>query len=163
MTQVLANYTVYDFDEIFNETRSYVFREYIISDSLEIPIFTDLILGLYGEIELIDTGSFYKDEFSEKLMSSINIGWYEFYLRKRNILNFDLIAGVVVYQREGWRHVPDLIRVRNNRKISPYLSLIYPLGKNVRFVSNVSISYLNDMGRQVSTYTTGNLNLYYLF
>ena len=163
MTQVLANYTVYDFDELFKDTRSFVFREYIISDSLEIPLFTDLIFGWYGEIELKDTGSFYKDEFSEQIQSSINIGLYEMYIRKRNVLNFDLIAGIVVYKREDWRHMTDLKRVRNNQKISPYLSIIYPLGKNVRFVSNVSVSYLKDIGRQVSTYTTGNLDLYYLF
>jgi len=162
-TQVLANYTVYDFEQIFNETRSFIFRKYILSDSLVIPLFTDLSLGIYGRLELEDRGTFYKSEFGQKLLESNVSTFYDFYLERKNILLFDFVFGVAIYQHDGWRHVPFKRKERDVEKISPYLRLFYPLGRNLRFVSTLSINYLRDLGRLSSNYKTGNITLYYHF
>jgi hypothetical protein len=162
-TQVLANYTVYDFEQIFNETRSFIFRKYVLSDSLLIPFFADLSLGIHGRLEMEDRGSFYKSEFSQRLLESNISAFYDIYLEKKKIFYFDTVLGVAIYQYNGWRHVPKKRKDRDITKVSPYLRIFYPLSQNLRFVGYVSINYLRDLGRLISNYTTGNLNLYYHF
>jgi hypothetical protein len=63
---VLANYTVYDFEDIISTVRSYSFRQLNLKDSL-ITMFTDKLgSGIYGELKLYERGELNWSAFSTK-------------------------------------------------------------------------------------------------
>ena len=162
-TQILANYTAYDFDHRFENTRSFIFRRYTISDSLVVPIITKVYGGVYVRLELEDRGNFYKDIFAQSIAASSQILYYDFFLRKEGFLNLNLEIGFAVYQRKNWRHIASAFDNRDLRRVSPYLRLTYPLGRSLQFSTQVAQNYLLDLGRQRTEYTYGKLDLRYFF
>jgi hypothetical protein len=162
-TQVLANYTAYDFEHLFENTRSFIFRRYSISDSLVVPIITKVYGGVYIRLELEDRGNFYKEIFAQNIAESSQNLYYDFFLRKEGLFSLNLEIGFAVYQRKNWRHVAVELDTRNLRRVSPYLRLTYPLGRKLQFSSQIAQNYLVDLGRQKTEYTYGRLDLRYLF
>ncbi len=162
-TYVLANYTVYDYDELLDETRSFVFRKYVISDSLSIPVFREMALGFYGRLELEDRGTFYEQEFTQRLLESNENIYYDIYLQKQNILRLTIDFGISVYLRRGWRHVPEKRVARDFSKTSPYVRVFYPYNRRLQFRAYFSITNLVDTGRQNSKFAQGNLMMSYLW
>ncbi len=178
LTYVLANYTIYDFDTQFTIRRSYVFRKYVLADSMEIPVFPRTSLGFLGRFELDDRGTFYEEDFTEGLLESGRNLYYDIYFEQRGIFYFTVVVGVSAYQRDSWRHIPVKYQDRRIRKTSPYIRIVYPFGRNIRFNVHFSLTHLKDDGqvnpgyintpvynsRQINTrYTTGNLNLTFMF
>ena len=53
-TEVLANYTVYDFEHLITNTRSFVFRKYSFSDSISVRLFGSQYGGASAKIQLED-------------------------------------------------------------------------------------------------------------
>ncbi len=162
-THVLANYTVYDFDHLFKTTRSYIFRNYSISDSLIVPLFYHAFCGFYARFELGDVGSFFKDGFAQNIVESSQILYYDLFLSKRDVFRLNIEAGLVIYEEKKWRQFVDVNKLRNIRRTSPYIRLLYPLGHNLRFLSQVSQNYLIDEGRNKFEYTFAKVDLYYHF
>ena len=162
-TEVLANYTTYDFDHLFENTRSFIFRRYSVSDSLVAPIFSEVYGGIYVRLELEDRGNFYKDIFAQNIAGSSQSLFYDFFLRKEDFLNLNVEAGFAVYHRKNWRHLAVAVETRDIRRISPYLRLMYPIGKNLQFSTQIAQNYLVDLGREKSEYTYGRLDLHYFF
>jgi len=160
-THVLANYNVYDFDHLFTSTRSFVFRKYSVSDSLLMPLTNTTDLGIYGRLELEDRGSFFKDDFAQNISESSQSMYYDMFLKKKSILYLNLEVGVALYRRTNWRHGRVKRLNREIQRISPYIRIVYPMGNNLRFYSQVSQNYLDDKGRQKSNYIFGHLHLYY--
>ena len=162
-TYVLANYTVYDYDELLDETRSFVFRKYVISDSLSIPVFREVALGFYGRLEFEDRGTFFAHNFTQRLVESNENIYYDIYLQKQNILRLTINLGLSVYLRRGWRHIPEKRLARDFSKTSPYIRVFYPYSKNIQFHAYFSITHLSDTGRQNSSFNQGNLMLSYVW
>ena len=162
-TQVLANYTVYDFDHLFKDTRSYIFRKYAVSDSLIFPILYQLQGGAYVRLELEDRGTYYKEDFSQFVSESSQILFYDVFLKKRGVLRLDMEVGFAVYHRRNWRHVPVSVTSRDIRRVSPYIRLVYPLGRNLKFLSQISRNFVDDKGREKSEYMFGRMDLQYYF
>jgi len=162
-TQVLANYTVYDYDQLFTTTRSFIFRRYSIADSLLSPLTYHTYLGVYIRLELEDRGSFFQEAFTQNLTETSQTLFYDLFLKKESVFALDVEAGVAVYQRKNWRYQPLSILSRNIKRISPYLRFIYPFGRHLRLYSQISHNFLNDEGREKSTYTFGQMDLYYQF
>ena len=178
LTYVLANYTIYDFDSQFSTPRSYVFRKYVLSDSMEIPILSRISFGFMGRLELEDRGTFYEEDFTQGLLESGRNVYYDIYLEQKNLYHFTVIAGVLMYQRDSWRHIPVKYQDRRIRKTSPYFRLVYPIGRRIRFNVFLTFTHLQDDGqispdflnlqnyatRRIDTrYTTGSLNMTFLF
>jgi len=162
-TYVLANYTIYDFDAQFDTPRSYVFRKYVLADSMEIPVLPRTAIGFLGRLELEDRGTFYEVDFTQGLLESGRNIYYDIYLEQRGILNFTVVAGVSVYRRDSWRHIPVKYQDRKINKTSPYVRIVYPLGRYIRFNAYISMTQLRDDGRINRDYATGNLNLSFMF
>lgn len=162
-TYVLANYTVYDFDAFFEETRSFVFRKYVVSDSLRIPLIKDYMIGFYGRLELEDRGTFFESDFTQRVLESAENIYYDFYLQKRNVLRLTMDVGLSVYRRRGWRHYPEKYQDRDIHKYSPYIRVVYPLNRNINFRGYLALTQLDDSGREKNRYATGNLSLAYYF
>ncbi len=160
-TYILANYTVYDYDQLLDETRSFVFRKYVISDSLHLPLSHELAIGAYGRLELEDRGTFFEQNFTQRVVESNENIYYDVYLQKQNFLRMIIDVGVSVYLRRGWRHVPSKRLARDFSKTSPYIRVLYPFGRNMQFRAYFSFTNLADTGRQNSTFAQGNLLLAY--
>jgi hypothetical protein len=162
-TYVLANYTVYDYDELLEESRSFVYRKYVISDSLSVPIFRNISIGFYGRLELEDRGTFFDRNFTQRLLDNNENIYYDIYLQKRNFLLLTVDVGFSVYLRQGWRHVPVKTLARDFSKTSPYIRVFYPITRRIQFRAFFSYTNLADTGRQNSQFAQGNIRLTYLW
>jgi hypothetical protein len=162
-TELLANYTAYDFDHLFENTRSFIFRRYSISDSLVVPLVTRVYGGVYVRLELEDRGNFFKEIFAQNIAGSSQILFYDFFIRKEDFLNLNVEVGFAVYHRKDWRNVDVAVETRDIRRVSPYLRLTYPIGRSLQFSSQIAQNYLVDLGREKTQYTYGRLDLHYYF
>ncbi|MGH2575728.1 MAG: hypothetical protein ACRDFC_08540 [Ignavibacteria bacterium] len=63
---VLANYTVYDFEDILTTIKSFSFRQFNLKDSTIFKIAGDFWFRLYGELKLYERGELNWSEFSSR-------------------------------------------------------------------------------------------------
>jgi len=64
--EVSANYTVYDFEDLNPNYKSFSFRQFTAMDSSAVRIFKDLSLNVYGYLKLSEQGDFSWNSFSER-------------------------------------------------------------------------------------------------
>ncbi len=162
-TQVLANYTVYDFETNAEQIRSYVFRKYTVSDSLSYRLFGEQYAGAHVRVELEDKGSFFQEDFSQQVLQSYRSEFYNIFLLNNHFLFFRVMAGYTYYRREEWRHIPKKRKSRSIVNRGPYINVRYQAKENIIFSANLSLSSLNDSNYNQTRYTTGYMKLYYTF
>lgn len=160
-TQVLANYSVYDFEKQSTNIKSFVFRKYMLSDSLTYRFFSQNFIGVYTRIELEDKGSFFAEDFAQKILQSYNSQLYNFFLYNNHFLYFNIKAGYTIYKRREWRHAPVKRKSRDITNQGPYLCASYHHSKRLIFSAYAAISKLKDSSNKPTTYTSGYLRLYY--
>ncbi len=160
-TQVLANYTVYDFENEFGAPRSIIFRKYTLSDSLTYQLFGQYHMGAYSKIELEDKGSFFKDEFAQYIVQSYTSQYYNLFLSNEYFFGFVLKAGYTIYKRREWRHVPVKKRSRDIINEGPYFTISYRQSKRLIFSTHITFSNLRDSRTQSQKYITGYLRMHY--
>jgi len=161
-TQVLANYTVYDFEDTLAQTRSFVFRKYTISDSLTLKLYAENYSGIFYRLELEDKGTFYESDFSQQLLQSYRSDFYNFFVYNDYFWFFNVRLGYTIYNRKEWRHLPEK---RLNREISnrgPYLNISYHQTERLMFTANAAMLSLSDSRSKTTRYMTGYIRLNYL-
>lgn len=161
--EILANYTEYDFEKLFNQTRSIVFRQYTFEDSAYARFLPNLHSGINFKIELEDRGNFFKKEFAQKLIQTTNAIFADIFVRFKNVFRFDLDGGVYYYNRKDWFHQPEKELSRDIRTISPYFRIMFIRIKYLNFNAYVSKTYLKEMGRPKNEYYNGRLNAAFSF
>lgn len=62
--EVLANYTVYDFEDLFQTTQSFAFRQFGFQDSTKLSITDRYFLSIYFNLKLSEQGILYWKRFS---------------------------------------------------------------------------------------------------
>ncbi|MFN4112032.1 MAG: hypothetical protein ACK4G1_07120, partial [Ignavibacteria bacterium] len=62
--EVLANYTIYDFEEIFQTTQSFAFRQFGFRDSTKFSLFSNYFLAANFNLKLSEQGIFFWEKFS---------------------------------------------------------------------------------------------------
>jgi len=67
--QVLANYTVYKFEDIISKIQSFSFRQLTIADTTDYNINRNVFIDFFGNFKLYEQGSYNEKEFSEKPLS----------------------------------------------------------------------------------------------
>ena len=162
-TEIIANYTVYDFEELFTKTRSYVFRKYSLADSLIYQLYGKINLGFYTRIELEDKGNFFESEWKQQVVQSYHSDFYNVFIQNENFIGFDLRIGYTYYDRIEWRHIPKKTKNRVITNKGPYVSINYNITNKINFGAYASLSYLDDSTIGDSKYSTGKLRLNYLF
>ena len=108
---VLANYTVYDFEDLISTVKSYSFRQFDFKDSTNLDISRYFGLDLFGEVKLYDRGELNWREFAEKPLNYFEdrifntrlnyfytkdivvSGGYRFYEQRR----FNYVSGVKTF------------------------------------------------------------------
>jgi len=161
--EILANYTVYDFEQQFSESQSYIFRKYILEDSLSYKIFPKLKAGLRVRYEFEDKGSFFKSEFAQQILQSSESIFLDLYLRFKNIYLMDFDSGFTIYNRNDWRHVPIKSIIRDVNNVSPYVRIKYNLNKNLIFNTTASYVFSDELNVGKGTYANGTLTLLHKF
>ena len=64
--QVLANYTVYKFEDLISQIQSFSFRQLTIADTTNYGISRNVFIDFFGNLKLYEQGSYNDKEFSEK-------------------------------------------------------------------------------------------------
>jgi hypothetical protein len=64
--EVSANYTVYDFEDLNPNYKSFSFRQFTAVDSSTIKIFRNLFFNVYGYLKFSEQGDFQWNSFSER-------------------------------------------------------------------------------------------------
>ncbi len=160
-TEVLANYTVYDFDELLNQARSFVFRKYTFSDSLRIRVFGENSVGGFARLELEDKGTFFQKEFAQQVLQSYRSEFYNIFISNAGFIHFKINFGYNIYKRREWRHVPRKRLARDIVNQGPYFSVKYLDTRRLILSASVSLSNLKDSAGQTTTYSTGYIRLQY--
>ena len=116
--QVLANYTVYKYEDIISQVQSFSFRQLYLADSTDINITKKFIWGLFGELKLYEQGMFNNDKFSVKPLA--------FYDERTfgSSLNYDVKNFIRLYA--GFRH---------------YIRRYYTYDKNVKILKRTQSTY----------------------
>jgi len=161
--EILANYTVYDFEQQFSQSQSYIFRKYILKDSLAINLLPRLKAGFNGRYEIEDKGSFFKSEFAQQILQSTESIFLDLFIRFKNIYLLDIDSGVAFYSRNDWLHIPLKRLIRDVNTTTPYLRIRYGINENFQFVSSASYVFSDELNIGNSTYTTGSLSLIHRF
>jgi len=94
--QVLANYTVYKYEDLVSQVQSFSFRQLYISDSTDFSFTRKFIAGVFGELRIYEQGQYNDDEFSVKPLA---------YYEERTLglkLNYDIKEFFRVFA--GFRH-----------------------------------------------------------
>jgi hypothetical protein len=134
--QVLANYTVYKYEDIISQVQSFSFRQLYLADSTDINVSKKIIVGLFGELKMYEQGQFNNSKFSVKPLA-----FYDERTLGSN-LNYDvkdfirLFAGFRHYIRRFYIYDKnEKILKRTQSTYGPYAGVIL----NVRNNSSVYI------------------------
>lgn len=79
--EVLANYTVYDFEEQLNLTRSFSYRQFGWTDSTSVDLTYRIGLDFFGYLKLYERGQLKWTEFTERTENSFVDQTYAFQVR----------------------------------------------------------------------------------
>ncbi len=162
-TEVLANYTVYDFEEQTADTRSFVFRKYSFADSLRYRIIGQIHIGIFTRYELEDKGSFFKSDFAQQVVQSYRSRFINLFLENRYFFRFYVRVGYTRYKRKEWRHIPQRRHYRTITNEGPYVRLQYHSSNRIMFTAHASLSDLEDTRGPKTHYATGYLRMNYFF
>lgn len=170
--KILANYTIFDFDEILPQARSYVFRRLAYTDSLSVKMTSNLTLRSMFRLEVEDNGTFFKQNFSQQVTREQNARYFNIALVYKSFMGFRITSGISFYWRDEWALRPrasraglinERIKTREFRSIWPRLSLSYTANRRLLFLATYAPNRSTNFGAERQYYTTGSVNLQYLF
>ncbi len=114
---VLANYTIYDFEEMVYSVRSYVFRQFYFSDSIRFPVFDKL--SFEGMLQVInsESGRMKWREFKEKPTIFIDTKELSFKLVHSVRDNLRFSCGYHIFDERRFKFI-DLEKIPDSRIIA---------------------------------------------
>ena len=161
--KILANYTVYDFEEILPEVRSYIFRKLVYSDSLNIFLTGNLKLNVTYQLEKEDNGTFFKDIFAEQVSRELTSHFIDLGLVYTRIRSIQVTTALNWYIRREWNVFPEKRQIRNYRSFSPRLILNYNMNRRLILTLDYAPRISRNFNYKREYFTTARINLNYLF
>jgi hypothetical protein len=161
--KILANYTVYDFEEILPEVRSYIFRKLSLADTLSWRISEHLRIRAIYQLENEDNGTFFQDIFAQQISRELRSHLIDLGLIYFRYRAFELGTGLNWYLRKEWSHFPEKRMTRDYVAFSPSLSFVYNLGENLNIFATFSPRQYRDIYSRTQYFSTGRLHLRYFF
>jgi hypothetical protein len=162
---VLANYTVYDYEDLVSTVKSYSFRQFNYKDSTILRFTRFWGMDIYGELKLYERGELNWNAFSERPLNyfedKIINSQLNYFFNKFIIVS----AGYRFFEQRRYNYV------EGERIFNTYIRTYGPLVKlNVDFKNNSRIEFVGSYdyydyyGKQPSS-STGNLyiNVYWNF
>ncbi len=161
--KILANYTVYDFEDILPEIRSYLFRKLDFSDSLRIQISDGLRFQTVYQLEKEDNGTFFKDIFAQQISRELTSHFIDVGLVYVGIRGLRLNTALNWHFRKEWSMAPTRRLVRDYRAFSPRISLKYGISKNLFLFLIYSPRSYQDLTIKKRYFSMGKIDLKYYF
>ena len=145
---VLANYTVYDFEDLLSQVQSFSFRQFYVKDSTSFKFTNSMNLDFIGELKLSEQGEFFNDEFSVNPLTYFEDQNYNLSLWYEVIKNIYFSAGLRYFEQKRYDYVSG-IKTLKNRIINsgPVVNLRLYLNNN----SFVKFTYIYDNLRYSDT------------
>ncbi len=115
--EVSANYTVYDFEDIIPNVKSFVFRQFAFRDSSKINLLPDIFLSLEGYIKLSEQGNFRWTSFSSKPERFLAeyFALPQIIVRKNNL---EFGAGIRLFSLTTFKYNSDNIKYKSSNYFS---------------------------------------------
>ncbi len=161
--EVLANYTVYDFDEILPTFKSYIFRKFIASDSVRWQFLPKIGLEGYLRVEIEDNGTFFKQIFAQQISQKVHLTFVNLFLTYRTNWGPVLRVGGNMYQRNEWRFRPLVKQTRNFISLSPMVQLRYQTPSRMTLTLEYAPTRVTDFGRLTQQFSNARVFLQYYF
>ncbi|GAB4369026.1 MAG: hypothetical protein Kow0042_10500 [Calditrichia bacterium] len=161
--KILANYTTYDFEDILQEVRSYIYRKLVYTDSLKIHLNRAFKLVSVYQLEKEDNGTFFKNIFAQQISRELLSHFLDISLVYARFRGWQLTSALNWYLRKEWNYAPDKHLIRNYRAFSPRISLSYQFGKNLLLHATFSPKVYRDLNIEPQRFVTGQFVLKYLF
>ncbi len=161
--RILANYTVYDFEDLLPAVQSYIHRKLIFTDSLRLNLTAGLQLLAMYQLEKEDNGTFYKKIFAQQLTRELTSHFIDLSLVYRRFRRFRIISGLNWFIRDEWSYLPRKQRTRQYFSFSPRLICIYSVEKNLLLRISFAPKVYRDLNLPRQYYGTGQVNLQYFF
>lgn len=161
--KILANYTVYDFEEILPEVRSYLFRKLIFTDTLRLTLSDGLKIQTLYQLEKEDNGTFFKELFAQQVSRELLSHYLDIALIYVRIKGLELSPAVNWYIRKEWNLMNQKNLVRDYLAFSPRISLSYTMGRHLNLYASVAPRVYRDINSAQQYFTIGRLNLKYVF
>lgn len=163
--QIMANYTIFDFEDLLANVQSFVFRKLIYTDSLGIHLSRNLSLNTVYQWEKEDNGRFFKDDFTQDITKELTAHFLNVYFQHNNIFGLRITSGISFFFRDEWSFLPERGRVKTRefRSITPRLTVVYPAGRKLLLYLTYAPNRTTNFGAFEQYYTSGAINLQYLF
>lgn len=128
--EVSANYTVYDFEDLNPNFKSFSFRQFVVRDSSSLRLTERLYLDLSGYIKLSEQGDFKWNDFKTRPSRFLEEVYFlpQFVFRKGN---FTLGTGIRFFSLQTYKYSPKLVKIKDKlyNSIGPLSSISIILNK----------------------------------
>lgn len=102
--EVLANYVDYDYEQVFEETRSFVFRKFVADDSLSWRVTVRSQIYAESRLQVEENGRLYWERWQERPLVWRASLWVRLAWKYRVWGSTEVAPGFLFYRRQGWRH-----------------------------------------------------------
>ncbi|MBC7186682.1 MAG: hypothetical protein H5U38_06570 [Calditrichaeota bacterium] len=167
--EVLANYVAYDFEQTFEETRSFVFRKFVADDSLNWQLSSRSRLYAESRLLLEENGRLYWEQWAERPLVSRTSLWVRLAWKYHLTRALELAPGFLYYRRQGWRHAVTSrqawLEEEYERHFSrgPVLSVEYAAPSGLRLQARATRRRVHTTGQVPHTLNSVDLGLTWLF
>jgi len=161
--KILANYTVYDFDDLLPKVRSFIFRKMIFSDSLSLKLSKGLKLVTFYQLEKEDDGTFFKNIFAQQIGRELTSHFIDVRLVYLRLKGLRFSTGMSWFFRKEWSFYPEKRISRDYRDFSPKLTILYSLGPRLLLHIAFAPKVYRDLHICRQYFATGKINLRYTF
>lgn len=163
--QVLANYTVYDFEDIISQIKSFSYRQLNLKDSTLYEMNKHLSFEVYGEAKIYEQGEFNNNAFSINPIF-YNVDKSAFFQVNYRVSNLVKISGKTSYfEQQIYNYTDGVQQLKSTFRTSSLMGKIFfYLGKNSLINFTYSVDYLR-YDAEEQNYNTNNvsLNVFYNF
>ncbi len=162
---ILANYTVFDFEDFLPEIRSYLLRKMVFSDTLRTRLSRGLKFQLIYQLEKEDNGTFFKDIFAQQISRELLSHLIDVGLVYFRFSGFELTTALNWYIRKEWAYSAqnEKTLIRNYLAFSPRMTLLYNMNKRLHLFASFSPRTYTDLNIDRQYFSLGRINLRYTF
>ncbi|MCA9743631.1 MAG: hypothetical protein H6695_02715 [Deferribacteres bacterium] len=104
---VRTQYVDYDFEGNSSQVRSYVIRDFFLSDSLALPVSSQIDFSLFYRLELEELGSLNWSAFSTRPRTKLQNHWFNMLLSQSFRWPVELGIGASFYLQKRWQFISD--------------------------------------------------------
>lgn len=131
--QVLANYTVYKYEDLLSQVQSFIFRQFNAWDSTRIDVSRKFFVNVFGDLKLYEQGQYNDDNFSIRPVTDYLEQRYSGQLNYCIFENLIIGAGYKYFMQRQYSYIGgERLLQRTYENFGPYGRLTYSFRNNSR-------------------------------